>query len=510
MKTFNLSAIFSLTDRISQPLNNISNRLSGIGATVQSLNSKFSSLNNLNLSRLSFQVKNLKGHFSDLHSSIGSLGSRLAGIGLSAGFAFKTLFVNPAAAASDTMRMYENKYGKEEGLKQYNQAKTIGDKSILDTNEAARYYSMFKDIGYNPENKVDTSGKITERGVLQKLLDGMSKAGLNAENTKSVIRQLYQSASRGKLQGDEKNILAEQGMQIASLLVPYMREVEKKNITSEQIDELISKGDFNKQWIERLINATGYKADGMAEAAGNTYSGKIANIQSQWETIASKVMINGGILDLITQKLSQVLQWLESISEAQFQAFASSVKSIIEEIWAGILVVKDFISSVAEVVGGFKNLTILFAGFVILGPVISTFGALLGIISSVVGIVGLLGTGITGATLAVGGLAAAFSAAAGALAGRTIYNALPASTQEKIGNVVGGTVDAVSSIFQSSADTQSMRPPTKAGFMTRQKTETNVKVDVNLSGERPVVNTSAKTDGNSVQVNTGRNTLGRK
>lgn len=510
MKTFNLSAIFSLTDRISQPLNNISTKLSRLGSTAQSLNSKFSSLNNVNLSRLSFQVKNLKGHFSDLHGSIGSLGSRLAGIGLSAGFAFKSLFVNPAAAASNTMRMYENKYGKEEGQKQYKQAKSIGDKSILDTNEAARYYSMFKDIGYEPQNKYDASGKITERGVLQKLLDGMSKAGLNAENTKSVIHQLYQSASRGKLQGDEKNILAEQGMQIASLLVPYMKEVEKKNITSEQIDTLISKGDFNKQWIERLINAVGYKAEGMSEDAGNTYSGKLANIQSQWETIATKVMIDGGVLELITQKLSQVLQWLESVSESQFQAFTSSVKSIIEEIWAGVLVVKNFISSVAEVVGGFKNLTIIFAGFVILGPVIATFGALLGIVTSVISIVGLLGAGITGATLAVGGLVSAFAAAAGAIAGRSIYNSLPDSMQEKIGNAVGGTVDAVSNVFKSSADNQSMRLPSSTGFLTKQTTETNVKVDVNLSGERPVVNTSAKTDGNSVQVNTGKNTLGRK
>jgi tape measure domain-containing protein len=145
--------------------------------------------------------------------------------------------------------------------------------------DLVRAYVRLEQVGLRPSE-----------GALQDVADAASRVGGGSEALSSIVMQLGQAYTVGKLQMEDARVIMERGVDVMGLLA----EVTGK--TTAEISEMMTKGELTRPVIEQLIEAMGDQAIGASAKLMDTYGGSLSNLQVAWEELA-RTIGEAGALD---------------------------------------------------------------------------------------------------------------------------------------------------------------------------------------------------------------------
>jgi len=159
---------------------------------------------------------------------------------------------------------------------------------------------------------LENFGLTPTRDVMEAITNQASKLGASQETLRSIVLQLGQAYSKGRLQQEDAIILAERGVPVYKILA----EVTGKN--TQQLQEMSAKGKIGRDIIQQLIVKMGELASGSNARAMDTLNGRISNLSDAWtrfqdtlltsesENIIKRIVLNWTAwLDYFTGKLSE-------------------------------------------------------------------------------------------------------------------------------------------------------------------------------------------------------------
>jgi tape measure domain-containing protein len=142
--------------------------------------------------------------------------------------------------------------------------------------------------GFSIADTIDEVKKFTglgfnqlESDALVKLVGDMQALGLNAEATKRVLVQLGQIQSKGKLQGDELRVLAENGVSVGKIYDALGRRLGKTRaeILKMQAAGQLKSGDTLNAIAESVVQTGGHKK--LGEVGAEKVNASVGGIWNQ-------------------------------------------------------------------------------------------------------------------------------------------------------------------------------------------------------------------------------------
>lgn len=143
--------------------------------------------------------------------------------------------------------------------------------------------------------------------VMQSLTEQAAKLGGKQETLSSIVQQLGQAYSKGKLQQEDMVILAERGVPIYELAAKAL------NKTGAEIAEMASKGEIGRDAIDKIIKKMGELSSGSNARAMNTLNGQISNLSDAWHSFEDTLLNDKseGIIKNIVASASRALNLLK-------------------------------------------------------------------------------------------------------------------------------------------------------------------------------------------------------
>jgi tape measure domain-containing protein len=157
-------------------------------------------------------------------------------------------------------------------------------------------FIMLKNMGLEPTQQ-----------VMQSLTDQAAKLGGKQETLTSIVQQLGQAYSKGKLQQEDMIVLAERGVPI------YKIAAEVLGVTGDKLAEMSSKGEIGREAIDKIIVKMGELSSGSNARAMDTLNGKISGLSDAWHEFEDALLNDRseGIIKSIVQSATNSLNILK-------------------------------------------------------------------------------------------------------------------------------------------------------------------------------------------------------
>lgn len=237
---------------------------------------------------------------------------------------------------------------------------------------------------------------------LIKMSADMQAFGLSSEQTSGVMRQLMQIMSKGKLQGEELMVLAENGISIDLIYKNLAKNLGKTvdEVRKMQAAGQLTSTDAMKAVQQTILEMTGGRQLGdAAKKAAETFAGS-------WNKVKAKVQdvllgIGAKLLPVLEQKLmpmfDKLMAWFDS---AEGKAFADSLVEGLTNVVDTIANLGKSLSA-ADVVGFVQGLITVVNGVAKAFAWLAENGTLVKFVLYAIGLV----AGVLGAALAAIGAA---------------------------------------------------------------------------------------------------------
>lgn len=224
---------------------------------------------------------------------------------------------------------FKNMFGNStQGQEQLERALSLADKFGFSIGDTIEQVQKFNALGFSAE----------QSGELVKLGGDMRALGASAEQIKRVFLQLGQIRSKGKLQGEELIVLAENGVNLGLVYERLSKKLKKpvEDIKKMQQAGELPAGAALNSIAESVLITLGKTQLGQAgeEAANNTVGGLIGRIGTKLER---------GLFDAakeaepaLTRGMQSILTGLTSIGastgKSPIVVFLESIGSLLERI----------------------------------------------------------------------------------------------------------------------------------------------------------------------------------
>lgn len=175
---------------------------------------------------------------------------------------------------------------------------------------------------------------------------------------------------------------------------------EYTNAANETVRTAVEAG--NRMAIQQtLMGIMNEKYAGSMERLSRTWDGMVANVFDLWTKFQMMIM-DSGLFDWMKGKLGEVLETLDRMeADGTLQAWATEIGETIRTalinmwtfgkgVWEVLQQVGGYLSTAAEYVGGWKNLSMILAGIVFAPTLIGTAAGLVQIASGLAALSGAL------------------------------------------------------------------------------------------------------------------------
>lgn len=332
----------------------------------------------------------LGGQLDNIGQKVASLRNQAA-VGLAAtGYFFKRFLLDVAADFEDFQTVLETTEGSSAGAQRA--MKWVSDfatKTPYELAEVTEAYVKLRAYGLDPTN-----------GLLKSLGD-------TAAAMKKPVLQAVEAIADAVTGENER--LKEFGIKGSKSggMVTYAYTDKSGKQQSATVDA------NNRKLIESTLTAIfNEKYSGAMDKLSRTWRGMVSNLSDQWARFTNTAM-NAGLFDYMKNRLSGLLATLDRMAaNGQLQAWAektgAALKAIAENTWAFFEGVKAVMTTLADFVGGWKNLGIILVALK-LAPLLLTVGQLAWALALGAKFVLLFATGTAtlGAALGVVGTAVA-------------------------------------------------------------------------------------------------------
>jgi tape measure domain-containing protein len=351
-----------LKDSVTGPSRRMGSALDGLTRKLKKLESQLDRVGS-GASRMGAKIRGAKRELSAFEKSQRALGARGNG-GLGAGFkslAAGALIAGAAVGGVLTKKLYDladlagrsqlafkNMFGNDvQGQAQLERAMSLADRFGFGIGETIEQVQKFNALGFSAE----------QSGELVKLGGDMRALGASAEQIRRVFLQLGQIRSKGKLQGEELIVLAENGVNLGLV---YERLSKKLKKPVSEIRKMQESGDLPagaalNSIAESVLITLGKTNLGQAgeEAANNTVGGLVGRIGTKLER---------GLFDAakeaepaLTRGLQAIMTGMTSIGQAGGKSpivvFLESIGSLLERIGPKLPEIADSFSRAFGAVG---------------------------------------------------------------------------------------------------------------------------------------------------------------
>lgn len=214
-RSFNISAIFSAVDKLTQPVKQMSRQISQFASVTksasQAANSAFNStgnaaqsagnkiknaFNSINFNKLQFQLKNIQGHMKDFASMGAKVSAGLAVTGYAANKSLNPVrdYESARNALSVAFTAKDDKMTMADRMK-------VGEKQYQDTADmASKLPGSVVDIAQF-RALLESEGAKSSQQFIQGFTDGLPRLG------KSVLDNEYMNAVQSTLMGNQSDLM---------------------------------------------------------------------------------------------------------------------------------------------------------------------------------------------------------------------------------------------------------------------------------------------------------------
>lgn len=164
-------------------------------------------------------------------------------------------------------------------------------------------------------------------GTMQAVADQAAKLGASSDVMGTIILSLGKAWSRGKMEGEDFNMMLEKGVPVTRLLS------ETLSITEQEVLKLRESGLLGREAIQALIDAMGEASKGASEAFMKTLPGALSNLSDAWQAAQDQFARGGGvtqalidITNAVNTEITAILQGGQWKSAGQ--AIAAALKPV--------------------------------------------------------------------------------------------------------------------------------------------------------------------------------------
>jgi tape measure domain-containing protein len=174
-------------------------------------------------------------------------------------------------------------------------------------------------------------GQAQSRDMMAMVAD-LQAFGLSAEQTGGMMRQLMQIMSKGKLQGEELSVLAENGL---SLDLVYKNLAKTTGKSIDQVKKLQSEGKISSQDAMKAIQETVLEMTG-GKKLGDAARKNATTIEGVWNRLKTKM--SGALMDIGAKVLPMLEKKFVPLIEKAISYFNSADGSkMISQIADGLV-----------------------------------------------------------------------------------------------------------------------------------------------------------------------------
>lgn len=308
--------------------------------------------------------------FANLRSGMSSFGSAISGVrdqvsglitkmtllGVAGGYAFKTQFID-TAAAFEKYRIQLKAFG-DDAEKALSWSEQFAMQTPLNLDQVVKAYVRLRQQGLDPTD-----------GTLQALTDSVAKVGGEFYDLEEIINQLGQAFRKEKLTAEDVKPLINRGIPVYEMLSKALGK------SAKEIMKMQEKGELGKDAIKGLLFELGRWSKGMSAEMAGTWSGILGRMGDYWVKFTKTVM-ESGPFKVLKNQLEGFLSRLEDMDKdgtlkrwaeetgAEMVKVMQSMREFAIDTWKAVTAVKEF-------VGGWRNLGII-VGVVAFAPTIAS------------------------------------------------------------------------------------------------------------------------------------------
>ncbi|WP_048797115.1 MULTISPECIES: tape measure protein [Serratia] len=257
------------------------------------------------LSSLRGGLRQVSGDLDRLKHSAGEAVGKISGLyglltGGAAAYGFKHMFLDPAAKMEGyRVRITSLNHGNAAATDQTMKwAQKNTQEAPWSLNQILEEYAVTRGYGMSDAQS---------RAYIQMLEDQAGRHGWNHQQIEGASLQLREMFARGKLQGQDANILSTYGINAYQVLAGKLK------VPVAQLRKLGEKGKLGPDAIRLLYQTLTEQGQGAAKRAMSTWSGMTSRMKADWDQFALKVM-DAGPFKLMEKQLGGVL---DTIAQAQ-------------------------------------------------------------------------------------------------------------------------------------------------------------------------------------------------
>jgi tape measure domain-containing protein len=148
-------------------------------------------------------------------------------------------------------------------------------------------------------------------GTMQAIADHTSAMGGEIDVMNGVVLALGKAFAKGKLQGEEWDMMLERGIPVTRILS------EKLGVTNDELLKMRTRGELGREAIQMLIEGMGELTSGASANLMDSFTGLWSNLQDQI-TLTLKDLAEGGLLDTAKDGLKAFVDVLGELRDSGF------------------------------------------------------------------------------------------------------------------------------------------------------------------------------------------------
>ena len=188
------------------------------------------------------------------------------------------------------------------------------------------------------------------KGSMQAVADQAALLGGSADTMNTIILALGKAWSRGKLEGEDFNMMLERGVPVARLLAEAM------GVSEMEVLQFREAGLLTRDTLEVLVQAMEKSAEGASQAFMKTLPGMISNLQDAWAEAQQQFARGGGITDELKRAVTFITAEVNRIAgEGGFAKLGASIAAVLHTMVNALPRVYDGLSRVISLIYGLRQ-----------------------------------------------------------------------------------------------------------------------------------------------------------
>lgn len=274
-------------------------------------------------------VADIKRQMDGIGSMIGNLTGLIGGAGL--GLLGKQAIGIMSSFEQLEIRLNSVMGSASKGQEAFAWIQQFAKDTPFQVNQVTQAFMLLKNMGIDPMD-----------GAMKAIADRAAQTGGGFETLQRISLALGQAWTKGKLQGEEAMQLLEAGVPVWDMLAKVVGK------TTEEVQELSSKGRLGRDVIKALIDEMGRTSDGAAVAQMQSLSGMWSNFIDNIEAQLNRLQ-KGGALEPLKNMLAEMNAEFDKLEQnGTLARWSADVASNIKAVGEGMMTARQFVAEYGD------------------------------------------------------------------------------------------------------------------------------------------------------------------